>query len=186
MSGSSRHSSGRPSSSGRYGVGNGAVYERDVRPDARRSRLLARAWHGDRRCAVDGVAALFALACGQGCIAPGDVVAVLGGEDVPGATLLVRDLRLPRALLALVAGCCFGLGGAAFQLMLRNPLREPRYHRDQFRRPDGRGLRHCRLGPNGRGCLPDGRPFRARRGGCDLGIVFGGRGRRDTTDPQRN
>lgn len=32
---------------------------------------------------------------------------------------------MPRALVAVFAGACFGLGGAAFQTMLRNPLASP-------------------------------------------------------------
>ena len=34
-------------------------------------------------------------------------------------------LRLPRAVLAALAGAAFGLGGATFQTMLRNPLASP-------------------------------------------------------------
>src|SRR5690606_9493520 len=42
-----------------------------------------------------------------------------------GATFTVGRLRLPRAVLAVVAGICFGLGGITFQTMLRNPLASP-------------------------------------------------------------
>ncbi|WOI58185.1 iron ABC transporter permease (plasmid) [Palleronia sp. LCG004] len=74
-----------------------------------------------------GVAALFALTlvCGQGCAPVPEVLAALLGRDVPGTSFLVQDLRLPRALLSLVTGLSFGLGGVAFQLMLRNPLASP-------------------------------------------------------------
>ncbi|MFF0991507.1 FecCD family ABC transporter permease, partial [Kocuria nitroreducens] len=34
-------------------------------------------------------------------------------------------LRLPRAVLAVLVGLCFGLGGVTFQTMLRNPLASP-------------------------------------------------------------
>ena len=34
-------------------------------------------------------------------------------------------LRLPRAVLAILTGMCFGIGGIAFQTMLRNPLASP-------------------------------------------------------------
>jgi iron complex transport system permease protein len=40
-------------------------------------------------------------------------------------TLILFDLRLPRALLALVIGATLGLAGAALQGLLRNPLAEP-------------------------------------------------------------
>jgi len=55
----------------------------------------------------------------------GDVVRVILGEDVPGASFTVGRLRLPRAIVAVAVGFCFGLGGVTFQLMLRNPLASP-------------------------------------------------------------
>lgn len=54
-----------------------------------------------------------------------DVLKVLLGETVPGASFTVGQLRLPRAVMALLAGASFGLGGAAFQTLLRNPLASP-------------------------------------------------------------
>lgn len=54
-----------------------------------------------------------------------DVVAVLLGQDVPGASFAVGTLRLPRALTAVLAGLAFGAAGATFQTMLRNPLASP-------------------------------------------------------------
>ncbi|KQS75579.1 ABC transporter permease [Rhizobium sp. Leaf384] len=65
------------------------------------------------------------LSVGQSVVAPRDVLRVLAGEPVPGASFVVGQLRLPRAVLATLAGVCFGLGGAAFQTMLRNPLASP-------------------------------------------------------------
>ncbi len=65
------------------------------------------------------------LSLGQSLTPPGDVLRILAGGDVPGATFAVRELRLPRALLSILAGMSFGLGGAAFQTMLRNPLASP-------------------------------------------------------------
>ena len=56
---------------------------------------------------------------------PADVLAVILGQDVPGASFTVGRLRLPRAVLAVLAGACFGLGGVTFQTMLRNPLASP-------------------------------------------------------------
>ena len=40
-------------------------------------------------------------------------------------TLVMREIRLPRALLALMVGASLGLAGAAMQGYLRNPLAEP-------------------------------------------------------------
>ncbi|MDB6453041.1 FecCD family ABC transporter permease [Falsirhodobacter sp. 20TX0035] len=73
------------------------------------------------------LAALFALTLmlGQSFVPLGDVIRVLAGQNVPGAAFTVGELRLPRALLSLLAGLSFGLGGAAFQTMLRNPLASP-------------------------------------------------------------
>jgi iron complex transport system permease protein len=41
------------------------------------------------------------------------------------AGIIVRDIRLPRTLLALLIGGTLGLSGAALQGLLRNPLAEP-------------------------------------------------------------
>ncbi|MFT4219522.1 MAG: iron chelate uptake ABC transporter family permease subunit [Microbacterium sp.] len=54
-----------------------------------------------------------------------DVVAVLAGHDVAGASFTVGKLRLPRALTGALAGIAFGIAGSTFQSMLRNPLASP-------------------------------------------------------------
>lgn len=66
-----------------------------------------------------------ALVIGQIVIPPGTIWQVLRGEQVGGASFTVMDLRLPRAVLAILAGAAFGLGGSAFQTLLRNPLASP-------------------------------------------------------------
>ncbi|MEU0239345.1 iron chelate uptake ABC transporter family permease subunit [Nocardiopsis sp. NPDC006198] len=73
------------------------------------------------------IAAVFAtsLMVGRTFYPPADVVAVILGEQVPGASFTVGTLRLPRAVLAVAAGLCFGIGGVTFQTMLRNPLASP-------------------------------------------------------------
>ena len=75
-------------------------------------------------------AAILAVFClslmvGRTYYPPSDVLAVILGQDVPGASFTVGTLRLPRAVLAVLAGACFGLGGVTFQTMLRNPLASP-------------------------------------------------------------
>ena len=50
---------------------------------------------------------------------------MLLGELVPGASFTIGELRLPRAVLGLLAGFCFGIAGVTFQTMLRNPLASP-------------------------------------------------------------
>jgi iron complex transport system permease protein len=63
------------------------------------------------------VVALFAasLMVGHTFYGPGEVIRVILGETVPGASFTVGELRLPRAVLAVLTGLCFGLGGVTFQ-----------------------------------------------------------------------
>lgn len=97
---------------------------REVAAERRRGRAR-------RGLVVAALAALvvvvFALSlmCGHRFYSPGEVVRVILGQDVPGAGFTVGTLRLPRALLAVVTGLCFGMGGVVFQTMLRNPLASP-------------------------------------------------------------
>jgi iron complex transport system permease protein len=65
------------------------------------------------------------LMVGQTFYSPAEVLRVMLGHDVPGASFTVGRLRLPRAVLAILVGLCFGLGGVSFQTMLRNPLASP-------------------------------------------------------------
>lgn len=68
---------------------------------------------------------MIALLLGQTGYSLSTLLAVLWGENIPGASFTILELRLPRAVLAVLAGGAFGLGGAAFQLLLRNPLASP-------------------------------------------------------------
>ncbi len=54
-----------------------------------------------------------------------DVVRVLAGEKVQGASFAIGSLRLPRVLAGTMAGLAFGAAGTTFQTMLRNPLASP-------------------------------------------------------------
>lgn len=56
---------------------------------------------------------------------PAEVIAVIAGREVPGASFAVGQLRLPRALLGLLAGLAFGMAGRTSQTMLRNQLASP-------------------------------------------------------------
>ena len=48
-----------------------------------------------------------------------------GLEGTPNAALILMELRLPRAVLAVVVGAGLGAAGAAMQGYLRNPLADP-------------------------------------------------------------
>jgi iron complex transport system permease protein len=54
-----------------------------------------------------------------------EVVSALRGRGDPAAVTIVRELRLPRAILAALVGGALALAGTAFQALLRNPLAEP-------------------------------------------------------------
>ncbi|MFE4195795.1 FecCD family ABC transporter permease [Paenarthrobacter sp. NPDC056912] len=48
-----------------------------------------------------------------------------GGEKIPGASFIIMEHKLPRATVGTLIGIAFGLAGALFQTMLRNPLASP-------------------------------------------------------------
>lgn len=73
-------------------------------------------------------AALFAadLAVGSVAIPPGEVWAALTGADVDPATrYIVLDIRLLKAITALLAGAALAAAGLQMQTLFRNPLAGP-------------------------------------------------------------
>ena len=68
---------------------------------------------------------VLSLCLGQTNYSPAQVWQVIQGHKVPGASFTVGTLRLPRTAIALIAGLSFGLAGASFQTLLRNPLASP-------------------------------------------------------------
>lgn len=48
-----------------------------------------------------------------------------GGPKIPGASFIVMENKLPHAVIGTMIGVAFGLAGALFQAMLRNPLASP-------------------------------------------------------------
>ncbi|WP_375432045.1 FecCD family ABC transporter permease [uncultured Friedmanniella sp.] len=54
-----------------------------------------------------------------------DFVRILAGEQIPGASFIVLENKLPRAVVATGVGVGFGVAGAVFQTLLRNPLASP-------------------------------------------------------------
>jgi iron complex transport system permease protein len=68
---------------------------------------------------------VWSLTVGDYPVPVGKVVATLLGDDTGGNAFIVRSLRLPRGLTALLVGAAFGLSGAVFQRLVRNPLASP-------------------------------------------------------------
>jgi len=80
---------------------------------------------------LGGLAALVALLFGAsllvgpaGLSLSDSLGALLAGRG-EAATLVMREIRLPRAILGVLVGATLGLTGAALQGYLRNPLAEP-------------------------------------------------------------
>ncbi|MCO1580054.1 iron ABC transporter permease [Crossiella sp. SN42] len=65
------------------------------------------------------------LATGEFQLGLDEVVAALGGIGDYSTLLVVQELRLPRALVGLLVGLAFGVAGALFQSLTRNPLASP-------------------------------------------------------------
>lgn len=91
----------------------------------RRRRLRRRARTLWVLAAVIAVLVAVTLMVGKTFYGPVEVLQVILGQQVPGASFSVGELRLPRAILGLCAGFAFGIAGVTFQTMLRNPLASP-------------------------------------------------------------
>lgn len=79
-------------------------------------------------CGLAGVAFLlfcWGMTIGDYPLGLSGVVSALFGSGDAADLLVVRELRLPRALVGLLAGAAFGLSGAVFQTIMRNPLASP-------------------------------------------------------------
>ncbi|MEV7766367.1 iron chelate uptake ABC transporter family permease subunit [Microbacterium sp. NPDC086615] len=99
------------------------------RPAARRDRPSA----SPRRRAAGLVVAVIALAVaaglsvaiGSNALSPAEIWHALATPDGAVADQIVRDLRVPRTIAAVVAGVALGLAGALIQAFTRNPLGDP-------------------------------------------------------------
>ena len=129
---------GRPSRAG--AVMSATLVRPPATPDARRdgtsttADALARARRRPRRrrAVVVGVLVLLLLGLvvvrallGDYRVSFPDAIRIIGGEQIPGASFVLMESTLPRALMAVLAGAAFGAAGCAFQVMLRNPLASP-------------------------------------------------------------
>ncbi|TXK19901.1 iron chelate uptake ABC transporter family permease subunit [Homoserinibacter sp. GY 40078] len=90
-------------------------------PTLRRRRALAWTVAG----ALLAVAAFATLTTGDLAIDLGDAIRALSGEGDPGIVMVVREWRLPRAVLGITVGAMLALSGALFQIVTRNPLGSP-------------------------------------------------------------
>ncbi len=69
-------------------------------------------------------AVVLALSMGRPYVAPQDVVRSLVDGGTP-YDVVVQRLRLPRVVLGVAVGACFGVAGALIQSVARNPLASP-------------------------------------------------------------
>jgi iron complex transport system permease protein len=101
-------------------------------PRSRRARGLVRRGSVRRGAVLLGIVALLglvvalSLALGARAIPAGEVLRALV-DPVAGSTdhAVVRDLRVPRTVIGLLAGLGLGLAGAVTQGITRNPLADP-------------------------------------------------------------
>lgn len=68
---------------------------------------------------------LMSIAAGPVSISFLKVLSGLKGEDQELVSIIIEQIRFPRAILAMTIGATLGLAGAALQGLLRNPLAEP-------------------------------------------------------------
>ena len=72
-----------------------------------------------------GLLFLGSLVTGRVPVTAAQSLGALFVDDGAPLTVVMREIRLPRALLAVMIGASLGLAGAAMQGYLRNPLAEP-------------------------------------------------------------
>lgn len=74
-----------------------------------------------------GIVVMFlaAVAMGSSRISLSDIFAVFKGEADNTAQVIVTQLRVPRAVLALMVGAALSAAGALLQAVMKNPLADP-------------------------------------------------------------
>ena len=73
-----------------------------------------------------GAGCVFSLGVGTAPISPGEVWRAISDADADRATdVIVRDIRLPRVILAVLIGAALGVAGTAMQGFFQNPMADP-------------------------------------------------------------
>lgn len=75
--------------------------------------------------AASAVAVLLSVRYGAVDLSLVEIVDAALGRGPESARIIVQELRMPRAVMALLVGGGLALSGAVFQALLRNPLAEP-------------------------------------------------------------
>lgn len=71
------------------------------------------------------VVAVAAISTGEFTVPVPDIITALFGQGTPVAELIVSKLRAPRVVTGLLVGAAFGMSGAIFQSLTRNPWAAP-------------------------------------------------------------
>jgi iron complex transport system permease protein len=105
----------------------------ETRPTAAGAPNLPQRHHLRRQRAVKIGALVFlvvglsavTLLLGRYTVTIPDFFRIVAGADIPGASFIVMENRIPRVLIGVMIGAAFGVAGTIFQTMLRNPLASP-------------------------------------------------------------
>lgn len=97
----------------------------EVTAGARRPARRAPGWQPLLVVVLLTVSSVCALSLGTPYVPPHRLVGELLAGDTTLAGIVVTELRVPRLVLALVAGACLGAAGLVLQEALRNPLAVP-------------------------------------------------------------
>lgn len=98
-----------------------------------RSRRLGISFRADKRnlyvlgglLLLSAIVFLLSLCLGNTFVSPADVIRAMAGRGTEEHALILGVLRLPRLVVALLAGAALGVAGAILQGIIRNPLVSP-------------------------------------------------------------
>lgn len=105
----------------RAALDDGVAMVRMARRHPRRRLMLV--WAGLALATV--VAFLARVLLGDFTFTVPDAIRIVLGKKIPGASFILMEIKLPRAVLAVLVGLALGISGAIFQGSLRNPLASP-------------------------------------------------------------